>query len=137
MVIYSSFLYYIRSTGNLFWHMGAYAPATEKNILPCQKVRTKNWHLHLDVLCANDKFCEKPINFVACLKKEKNVSWKALFSKKIIIFTHNIKNLDFQWNDLGIIQNFLSKYFEVSMFSYNVFLKLHQAVDTTWQYLHE
>ena len=53
----------------------------KKNILPCQKIRTKNWHLHFDVLCANDKFHEKPMFAVALTKN--------------CHFTHYQKNIGF------------------------------------------
>ena len=46
---------------------------SKKNILVCQKFRTKIWRVHLDVLCVHDKFREKLI-FFAPYKKEKIMS---------------------------------------------------------------
>jgi hypothetical protein len=40
---------------NLIWHMGAYAPATGKNISKSQKIS----RVRLDILCVHAKFHEK------------------------------------------------------------------------------
>jgi hypothetical protein len=66
--------------GNSIRHMGAYAPATRKNIFkPLKNSKQKNYHVNLGIICVHDKFPGKPPFIVSCVKRQKKSLVRSLF----------------------------------------------------------
>jgi hypothetical protein len=57
----------------------------------------KNLHLRLDILRAHNKFCEKQVLFMTCVKKIKEMTRKQSFlTPNFLFLTHDTKNIGFR-----------------------------------------
>ena len=67
-------------------------PPLGKTFWKCKKFWTKIWRVHLDVLCAHNKFRAKMIFFVICVKKTKKCLVKSLLLRSKFVFFYTRHN---------------------------------------------